>query len=337
MRIRLVIAGFLALSAGACTMPRPKGAYGSEAKDAAMSAPDPMDNITDGEIPSLGGGDMHMGDGDGAGPADAGGHGQPGKDAGTVVKPPPDSPLVKLQKQVSGDYYLRVDFYSTASADAAFVHVAIDTQTTAFSLVRVGLDGDGKLKMIDWQCLVSVSQNCKDGCNSATTTFSSEGGHAYRPAVRDVTLNQKNTTFETSDEFFALGWKGNSAENPAAVLPPNESDPLVYDPDGNGNGVNVAVKVDGTGGVPDQDCVLRVLQKYVESFTGTAKGGVLGQGLVVDHGSDQVVLSYGSCNSGASARQSKSTTLRFVRATKAIDDQWTCPTEAQFRTALPAP
>ena len=328
---RLFIASVALACLDACEMPRPYGAYAPVPPDASFQKPDEVDEIEDGEIPDLGGGDAPSGD-PGAGP-DAG----PGvaMDGGSDMPPTPepDSPLVKLQKEISGDYWLRVDFYSTADSSG----VEIDTHTVAFSLARVGLDGEGKLKMIDWQCALDIQQTCRSGCNSATTRVTAEGSRAYRPAIRDLTLDENTLVWSTNDPWFALGWKGNSAEDPNAVLPARENDPLVYDPDGSGAGVNINLSVDGSGLLPDVNCTLRVVQKYIQSYAGTLVDRKLGQGSVNDHGSDQVVLSYGNCPSGASARQSAPSTLRLAPAKVAIDDAWTCPNASAFTSVLGQP
>jgi hypothetical protein len=308
----------------ACEMSRPTGAYGGETRDAgAMAEPDPIDMVGEDELPDLGGdGD---GDGDGDGP-------EPGEDGGPPVVE--DSPLVKLQKELSGDYWLRVDFYSTADASG----VEIDTHTTAFSLVQIGLDDGGKLKMIDWQCFVGIEQSCQSGCSSANTSMRPEGGHAYRPAIRTMTVDLDSGAWRTSEEWFAVGWKGNYAEDPTAVLPARSDDPLIYDPDGAGDGINIDLYVDPSAPlVPSVDCTIRVVQKFVQGYGGTLQGRELVQGNVTDRGSDQYVLDYGDCPSGANARQAAPTTLRIARATTPIDDQWTCPSDGVFRAALPSP
>ncbi len=214
---------------------------------------------------------------------------------------------MKLQKELAGDYFMRVDFYSTADAST----VEIDTHTTAFALVKVGLDDTGALKMIDWQCLVSVAQDCISSCNSANTRISPEGARAYRPAVRTLSVDVDTGTFSSTDEWFATGWKGNSSEDPNAVLPARESDALVYDPDGGGAGVNVNVSVDASGLLPDVNCTLRVIQRYAQSYTGSLVSRAFAQGSVNDRGSDQVVLSYGNCPSGGEARQAGPSTMRL--------------------------
>ncbi len=327
---RFVIASVALAGSSACDMPRPYGAYAPVPPDASFEKPDMPDEIEEGEIPDLGGGDPD--DHPSKPGADAGT--MMGMDAGSDVEPPPeDSPLVKLQKELSGDYFLRVDFYSTADSSG----VEIDTHTTAFSLVRVGLDDDGKLKMIDWQCALDIQQECRSGCNSATTRVSAEGSRAYRPAIRDLTVDEKSLVWSTNDPWFALGWKGSYADDPNAVLPAREDDPLVYDPDGSGAGVNINLSVDGSGLLPDVSCTLRVVQKYVQSYAGTLLERKLGQGNVSDHGSDQVVLSYGNCPSGAKARQSKPSTLRLARAAAPIDDAWTCPSVSSFQSVLSTP
>jgi hypothetical protein len=330
---RFLAAASVALAcAPACEMPRPYGAYAPVPPDASFQKPDKPDEIEDGEIPELGGGDPVTSD-PGTPHPDAGP--LPVMDGGSDVQPQPvpDSPLVKLQKELAGDYFLRLDFYSTADSSG----VQIDTHTIAFSLARVGLDADGKLKMIDWQCALDIQQECRSGCNSATTRVTAEGSRAYRPAIRDLTVDEKTLVWSTNDPWFALGWKGNSAEDPSAVLPAREDDPLVYDPDGSGAGVNINLSVDGSGLLPDVNCTLRVVQKYAQSYAGTLVSRALSQGSVNDHGSDQVVLSYGNCPSGASARQAKPTTLRFARASTPIDDAWTCPSTTTFESVLSQP
>jgi hypothetical protein len=314
----------LALTAS-CEVPRPYGAFAPAPPDAAAMLPDPVDEIDEGEIPDLG--DPPDPPGQDAGPV-------AGEDGGNTLPPPePDTPLEMLQKELSGDYWLRVDFYSTADATG----VEIDTHTTAYSLVRIGLDDEAKLKMIDWQCAISIAQECRAGCNSATTSLSAAGSRAYRPAIRDLTVDVDSGMWSTTSEWFAVGWKGSYAEDPNAVLPAREDDPLVYDPDGNGAGVNIDLKVDGSGLLPDVSCTLRVVQKYAQSYGGTLSARALAQGSVTDTGSDQVVLSYGNCPSGGNARQAAPTTLRFARAAVAIDDNWTCPSATAFAGVLSQP
>jgi hypothetical protein len=322
-RSALFVLGCLCL---ACEMPRPAGAYGLDTGDAAaMAAPDPMDEIGEDEIPDLDGTDGDDKDGGSDGP-------EPDEDGGAPVVE--DTPLVKLQKELSGDYWMRVDFYSTASESG----VEIDTHTTAYSLVRIGLDDADKLKMIDWQCYVGIDQDCAAGCSNATTSIRPEGGRAYRPAIRTMTVNLETGAWNTTEEWFAVGWKGSYAEDPTAVLPARDDDPLIYDPDGAGAGINIDLYVDPSAPlVPSVDCTIRVVQKYVQGYNGILMGRSLAQGNVTDRGSDQFVLDYGDCPSGADARQSAPTTMRLARATTAIDEQWTCPSDGIFRAALPSP
>jgi len=319
----------LALMAIGCSATRPRDSYEPaplQKRAESDAAADPDDEIYGGRD---GGDDFNLGGGPGATGGSQGG------DTGSEL-----TPQQALEAKLVGDYYLRSDVYSSTQESGAM----IDTDATAFSLVKIGFDAkDGALKMIDWQCEVSIAQTCPRGCSNPSTKLLANGGRAYLPAKRALTVDASTGAWSTGRCAYALGWKWDFASDPNGVLPTADSDPLVYDPDGMGPGINstfsVTVPVIGAGSL-NRVCKFRLTQKIDVTYAGKLAANALGAGQLQDTGSDQKFLTTDGCDGKPSNSTRKPSTVRFARAPtgKSFNGTpWPCPSLSEFQAALPTP
>jgi hypothetical protein len=310
----VVSCGLLALSLGACDVQRPAGSYSPlGAPDAQVHRVEPPEELDNDELPAL----------------SAGGDGGTSEqeDGGEV-----EAELQSLRHRISGDYWLRMDLYTSAESNG----ITVNSHTTSFSLARVGVDEADAFKMIDWQCLVSTEQTCEEPCLSAAARIATGEGRAYRPAVRTLRVDPETGKWSASLVPFALGWKGNFVDEPDALLPEDERDERVYDIAGDGEGVNVDVKI--VTGASTTECDARVVQKLSFAYSGFLEEAQFTRGEVTEKGSEQVVLG-GSCPPNVRGQKTLPYTLRMVRVPEqhSIDEQWTCPSESEFRAVLKTP
>lgn len=322
----------------ACEVSRPEGAYlprvervdaGADSdediyEDLPPAADDDGDDVND----SGGGDDEPDDERDDAGAARDDGGDEPAPDA--EANQPGVSALL-------GDYWMRADVSTTATISALTMRITTTTDTEVYSLVRV-YTSSGKLKFADFQCALRISQSCRN-CTSISTELydPAKSGRAFLPAVRDLTVEESGA-FRTTMVPYALGWKGDFGTSPSATLPTRESDPLVYNPDGGGAGVDITVRLKPNAIVPEQTCNLRVVQKIAVSYSGMLVDGSLREGAMKDEGSAQNVISP-ACNGGGTsdAPTSSPATIRLIPAKAPIDPQarpWACPSLSDFRAAF---
>ncbi|MET0341806.1 MAG: hypothetical protein ABW252_12450 [Polyangiales bacterium] len=237
------------------------------------------------------------------------------------------SPLV-------GDYWMRADVHVKLGASQLGVTIRTTTDTRVYSLVTVRPKGD-TLELRDWQCTVRALQSCQSGCSKMSTTLRDEASSSKAYLAPRRTLTVEGQHWSVTPVAYAIGYKGDYSIDPEMTMPTSASDPLVYDPDGGGKGVDFTTSV--TAGF-STSCSLRVVQKVAVQFEGDLEEGGLTTGALVDFGSDQAELS-NSC-SGAATEPTPGdapNTVRLIRAPEAIDTAkvpWACPTLEAFEELL---
>jgi len=328
LALRFAACAAAALTAIGCTATRPRDSYDPAPllkRAESDAAADPNDEVYGGRD---GGDDFVLGGGPGAT-----GGAQGGDTGGELTL------QQQLEAKLVGDYYLRSDVYTSTQQSSA----TIDTDATAFSLVKIGFDAkDGVLKMIDWQCEVSITQTCPKGCSNPSTKLLANGGRAYLPAKRVLTVDANTGAWSTSRCAYALGWKWDFASDPNGVLPAAEGDPLVYDPDGMGPGINSTFSVTVPIGASslNQVCKFRLTQKIDVTYAGKLAADALGTGQLQDTGSDQEFLDKDGCEGTPANSVRKPSTVRFTRAPAGKSfsgTPWPCPSLTEFQAALPSP
>jgi hypothetical protein len=215
--------------------------------------------------------------------------------------------------------------------------VNILSDITAYSLVRVE-SGDGGLKMTDLQCQVKTVQQCENNaCTEPSSTVRDGEGRAFAASTRTLTVGAEGK-WSTSECAAALGWKWNCGVDAERDLPNSASDPLIYDPAGGGDGVNVTVHVKAPGGIP-YDCSTHLVQRVNVLYSGALESGKFATtGVAQDNGSEQFALDDG-CGVPPRPVPVGAGTLRIIPAPKAITggDTWDCPSMTEFEAALPNP
>lgn len=301
----------------ACALQRPEGAYDGDAiRDASAGATD-SDPDSDEEIYR----DAGSADADAAPPLDA----PSSDDAGALV----ESPLI-------GDYWMRADVHTNVEATQLGLTVRTISDTTIYSLVTVRAAG-AALEFRDYQCGVRVASRCESGCRSATTAFRDEAtsARAFLAPRRTLELDDAGG-FKVTRGPYAVGWRGDFGANVDLPLPQDEDDPLVYDPDGGGDGVDLTMSVRTAIGLPI-NCAMRIVQRVDVVYEGTIADERFAGGTLRDVGSAQRELS-SSCADGApEASEAAPATLRFVPAKLPIEPEslpWVCPTLGEFADAF---
>jgi len=265
-----------------------------------------------------------------------------GKDAGAVGVEPDAGPIdetpVPDGSALLGDYWMRSESHTEASAELGLVSLATETDTTLYALVRVARDGQ-RLTFQDQQCAISLAQRCTRGCSSVSTTMADpvKSARAFAAPKRTLTVGSDGR-WSASRVPFAVGWRGDFNADPTLALPTSEDDPLVYDPDGGrGAGIDLTSTVRLSAGFP-LTCNVRLVQKFDLSYAGRLAGEALESGTSTDMGSSQRVLNTLSATCGGMAEIAEETapsTLRFVRGEIAgADGSWTCPTLSTFEAAF---
>lgn len=242
---------------------------------------------------------------------------------GTAV----DSPLV-------GDYWMRADVHVKLAASQLGITIQTTTDTRVYSLVTVRARGDA-LEMRDWQCTVRAVQRCQAGCSKMSTTLRDVATSSKAFIAPRRTLTVTGQHWSAAPVAYAIGYKGDYHAAPDTPMPTSASDPLVYDPDGGGKGVDFTTSV--TAGFTTA-CSLRVVQKVAVRYEGDLEEGGLTTGSLIDFGSDQAELS-NSCTGAATEPTpgDAPNTVRLVRAPLPIDSSkvpWTCPTLDEFEELL---
>lgn len=227
------------------------------------------------------------------------------------------TPLLKLQSQLRGDYWMRVEL---SSVDQAGI-TRVNTKITSFHQARVAFE-DGQLKLFDLQCTMKFDQD-----NRTTTTISRVEQEANENAKRVIELTPDLKSWRTAPASYALGYE---------PLDPNQEPPGrggqgVVDPGGDGDGINVRV----TNG-DLIDCTLRVTQRVTFAFNGgTIAQGALERATVDATGTKQVVVDRGSCPSANGATSTPGErTVTFIKLSTPIASFKPCPSEAQFLEAF---
>lgn len=303
MRARHALGGLLLGSA--CNVTHPVGSYEPEelasldVVDEDAAAEDPYGEDQPGPFD-----DLYSG-------TDAGTGG--GTDAGQD----PQTPEQMLAAKLVGDYWMRTDTATSSST----LGITVRSDTSTYSVVKVGFS-DGRLKLVDRQCFVSVSQD-----NNTTTTFRSEGQPAYAPAQRVLTLDPVRNTWTTGPCAYAVGWKWDFAKQDDRSPPTSDSDPLVYDVDGGGKGLNIAVK---SGALVS--CNLRVVQKVDVVYSGTLRDQKLVDGVMTNNRSQQNILAQDCTASSPTSRDLGTPTVKLV--SRAVDASFACPALAEMRAAF---
>jgi hypothetical protein len=281
------------------------------AKAEADAAPD-----TDEEVY----GDAHR-------PASDGGDGAPFDDTGA----PSAGPLV-------GDYWMRADLHTTvASALLGETAVRTTSDTAVYALVAVRANG-AALVLRDFQCSVRTTQKCDSGCRTITTALRdpATSARAYLPPQRSFQV-EADGRFRTGRGPYAIGWKGDFSKDLELPLPVTEDDPLVYDPDGGGEGVNIVTTLRTAIGIPIS-CSFRSVQRVDVTYEGRLEAGKLVSGSMRDVASAQHEL-VNSCSPDEPPEVSEAApnTVRFVPAKAPIDVDlvpWACPSLEEFEAAF---
>ncbi|MET0285013.1 MAG: hypothetical protein ABW352_11100 [Polyangiales bacterium] len=296
----------------ACDSMRPEGAWASD--DA------PANGEPTGDVAPDSNEDIYEDGGDATDDED-----EPPQRGGPAV----DSPLV-------GDYWMRGDVQVKLAASQLGISIKTTTDTRVYSLVTVRQKDDGRLEMRDWQCTVRVLQSCQSGCTRMNTTLRdlSASSKAFMAPRRTLTVVGGHWT--AAPVAYAIGYKGDYSATPALTMPSSATDPLVYDPDGGGKGIDFSTSVTASGFTTA--CNLRVVQKVAVRYEGDLDEGGLKTGSLIDVGSDQGELS-NSC-SGAATEPTPGdapNSVRLIRSPLEIDTSkvpWACPTLEEFEALL---
>lgn len=317
-----------------CEVPRPRlsvpervDAGDDDSDDATSDENDDTDESDTPELPASRDASTAKDAGD-AGSRDAG-----SRDASTGTSDAGTTPDAG-NSPLAGDYWMR----SEGSAEQRFSllgglgEVTIDTRRVAYSLVRVAGSGSA-LTLTDLQCAASLEQRCTFGCETMTTTprDASTSARAFAPATRKLDV-ATDGSWRASAVPFAVGYQGTDAN---AALPARDGDPLSYDPDGGGDGVDWTSRMKIT--LINSTCSMRLAQRVNVSYAGTLVNGALASGTVADQGSTQSVLSISaSCSSGrADAVATAPSALKLVRKTiPASGSSWTCPSVDELAAAF---
>lgn len=307
-----------------CQLGRPDGAFVPAAADTEVD-PDANDEIDEdlyGDAAPLPDLDTNPRNDAGDGGRRDGGSAQAGGD-----DPPAESPL-------SGDYWMRTEVQTNDSVSQPPITIRSTSTITTYSLVRVGFQ-QRQLKFFDWQCALKFEHSCTSGCSTISTSFGdpAQSGRAFAAAQRDLLV--EGDTWSATRAPYALGWRGDFAVDPQAELPVSESDPLVYDPDGGGKGVDLETTVRLSSGL-SSSCSQRFVQKVDVSYAGTLDDGAFAGGSLTDHGTQQTVLST-SCGDAQAETREVERGLQLVAAPEPIEGSlvpWPCPSLSAFEAAF---
>lgn len=278
----------------------------------------------DDPAPATGGdGDGLGGDGDQQPPGD-GDAGDGDGDGDGIDNTPVGSTL-------EGQYWMRSDLDVNITQEGVTLPAAI----TAYSVVEITKDG-AQYKFVDWQCEVTSVQTCPSPLICTSASSSTTEGKAFVPTQRTLTVS--NSSWSTSDCAAAVGWKWDCAKDGPTAVPTTETDPLVYNP--GGGGVGVDLKADLVTVIGSGTCTAQVVQKVDVRYSGQLTGGVLQtSGVTTDNGSQQNVIG-GDCGDVPNPVAQGPGTLRFAKRNipgGSDPASWTCPSLAEFQSALSQP
>lgn len=314
-----------------CEVDRPVGAYTPREHNVVVDASADSDEDIYGDAATL----PSFDDDDEADDDDQGDDVTPERDAGPGaadggMRPtePPDNPLV-------GDYWMRADVSSTTTATSGATSIETKTDTRVYSLVRVDYQGE-RLKFADFQCALRIDQQCLRGCTTVSTMLAdpARSGRAFVPSFRDLTVTDDR--WSASRVPYALGWRGDFNRDPNLKLPATDSDPLVIDPDGGEDGINISITIK-VPVLPARTCNLRVAQKIDVSYAGMLTSGKLETGMMTEMGSDQVVFANSCGGDTGGDDETSMAPVRVIPARKPIDlkaNPWPCPSLSEFESAF---
>lgn len=262
---------------------------------------------------------------------------RPPADAGDATNPR-DEASAPMASSLVGDYWMRADVHTSVSASLlGLSSLRTTTDAAVYALVAVRASG-AALELRDFQCAVRIAQKCESGCSRISTTLrdAATSARAYLPPRRALSVDAEGH-FAAGRGPYAIGWRGDFTGDVALPLPSDDADPLVYDPDGGGDGVDLVTTIRTAIGLPIS-CSFRSVQRVDVTYEGTLEGGKLVGGTMHDMGSDERELA-NSCSTDdpPEVAEAAPSTVRFIPAKASIDVDarpWACPTLEEFEAAF---